>query len=471
MAAGAGGSPGRADLPPPAHGRGGDPGAAAFGLRGRRTARAQGSRRAAARPGPRGRADPARQPCPADRQLRPGAGLAAGGGQEGPPDPALQGPGRNESRAALGHHGESGDAAPAAGADRGCGCRRPDLQYPDGRCGRTASGVHRGQCTQGIEPRHLERAAQARPDRTGPLESHATDPAQPPDGHRASRKVDETLRHPPPHSRRTAGVAYMRHTIAALVIVASLAACATTTSSTGRTQYVGAVSQEQLNQLGAQAFTEARKKGPLSTDARQNAYVRCVVDALVRQLPADQRAFAWESAVFAEKEPNAYALPGGKVGINTGLFSVAKNQDQLAAVVAHEIGHVVERHHDERITRQMGASGAVQLLGALAGDYGQLATQGGGLLAQTGFLLPGSRAQESEADVVGQRMMAQAGLDPRAAVALWQNMIAAGGNRPAQWLSTHPDPQSRISELQARATQLLPSWEQARAAGRRPSCG
>lgn len=263
----------------------------------------------------------------------------------------------------------------------------------------------------------------------------------------------------------------MRHAIAALVIAASVAACATSTTSTGRTQYVGAVSQAQLNQLGAQAFTEAKQKGPLSTDARQNAYVRCVVDALVRQLPPDQQTIAWETAVFAQKEPNAYALPGGKVGVNTGLFDVARNQDQLAAVIGHEIGHVVERHHDERITRQMGAAGAVQLLGALAGNYGQLATQGGGMLAQTGFLLPGSRMQETEADVVGQRMMAQAGFDPRAAVALWQNMIAAGGSRPPQWLSTHPDPQSRISELQARADSLLPTWEQARAAGRRPNCG
>ncbi|MDH5830736.1 M48 family metallopeptidase [Luteimonas sp. M1R5S18] len=262
----------------------------------------------------------------------------------------------------------------------------------------------------------------------------------------------------------------MKHAFAMLVIVASLAACATTTSSTGRTQYVGAVSQEQLNQLGAQAFTEAKQKGPLSTNSGQNAYVRCVVNALVQQLPGDQRAMAWESAVFAVDEPNAYALPGGKVGINTGLFKVAKDQDQLAAVVAHEIGHVVERHHDERITRQMGAAGAVQLLGAVAGDYGQLATQGGSMLAQTGFLLPGSRVQETEADVVGQRMMAQAGFDPRAAVGLWQNMIAAGGSRPPQWLSTHPDPQSRISELQARATQLVPTYEQARAAGRRPAC-
>ena len=263
----------------------------------------------------------------------------------------------------------------------------------------------------------------------------------------------------------------MKHILLSLLVVAVLAACATTTSSTGRRQYVGGVSQDQLNQLGAQAFTEARQKGPLSTDARQNAYVRCVVDALVKQLPAGQQQVAWETAVFAEKEPNAYALPGGKVGVNTGIFTAAKTQDQLAAVIGHEIGHVIERHHDERITRQMGAAGAVQLLGALAGDYGQLATQGGGMLAQTGFLLPGSRAQESEADVVGQRMMAQAGFDPRAAVALWQNMIAAGGSRPPQWLSTHPDPQARISELQARANQLVPIYEQARAAGRRPQCG
>ncbi len=92
----------------------------------------------------------------------------------------------------------------------------------------------------------------------------------------------------------------MKHIVLSLVVVAVLAACATTTSSTGRRQYVGAVSQDQLNQLGAQAFTEAKQKGPLSNDGKQNAYVRCVVDALVQQLPESQRAIRWESAVFAE---------------------------------------------------------------------------------------------------------------------------------------------------------------------------
>jgi len=263
----------------------------------------------------------------------------------------------------------------------------------------------------------------------------------------------------------------MKRLILSAILVASVAGCATTTSSTGRKQYVGGVSESQLNQLGAQAFVEAKAKGPLSNDAKQNAYVRCVVSALVRQLPAQGQSVGWETAVFANKEPNAFALPGGKVGVNTGIFTVARNQDQLAAVLAHEIGHVIERHHDERITRQMGASGAVQLLGALAGDYGSLATQGGGLLAQTGFLLPGSRVQETEADVVGQRLMADAGFDPAQAVDLWQNMIAAGGGRPPEWLSTHPNPQSRIQELRTRAATLAPAYQQARAGGRAPKCG
>ncbi len=263
----------------------------------------------------------------------------------------------------------------------------------------------------------------------------------------------------------------MKRWILTVALAAVIAGCATTTSSTGRTQYVGGVSQQQLNQLGAQAFVEAKSKGPLSNDPRQNAYVRCVVNALVRQLPAQGQGVAWETALFANNEPNAFALPGGKVGVNTGIFSVAKTQDQLAAVLAHEIGHVMERHHDERITRQMGASGAVQLLGALAGDYGRLATQGGSLLAQTGFLLPGSRVQESEADQVGQRLMADAGFDPAQAVNLWQNMIAAGGGRQPEWLSTHPDPQSRIQELRNRAGSLAPAYQQARAAGRIPKCG
>ena len=268
----------------------------------------------------------------------------------------------------------------------------------------------------------------------------------------------------------------MKKLLLALATATLVAACATTTSPTGRTQYVGAVSQDQLDQLGAQAFVEMKGKQQLSNNRSHSAYVTCVVQAVVRELPADQRAIAWESAVFADDSPNAFALPGGKVGVNTGIFTVARDQDQLAAVIAHEIGHVIARHHDERITRQYGAAGALQVVGGLLGarygeGVGQAAMQGGSIAAQGLFLLPGSRAQETEADVVGQELMARAGFDPRKAVGLWQNMIAAsGGNRSPEWLSTHPNPQARISEMQARANGLLPLYEQARASGRRPAC-
>jgi len=267
----------------------------------------------------------------------------------------------------------------------------------------------------------------------------------------------------------------MKHVLLALSIAATLAACATTTSPTGRTQNVGAVSQQQLDQMGAQAFAEYKAKLPQSRDARQTAYVRCVVNAVTRELPGQWQT-QWESAVFVNDSPNAFALPGGKVGIYTGIFKVARNQDQLAGVIAHEIGHVVARHHDERVTRQMGAQAGLGIVGALLGSrYGQGAAQAtsqlGGVAVQSLFLLPNNRIQEGEADVVGQQLMAKAGFDPRQAVNLWQNMIAASGGRTPQFLSTHPDPEARIQELSNRAGALMSTYQQAQAAGRRPNCG
>ncbi|HEY0332679.1 MAG TPA: M48 family metallopeptidase [Stenotrophomonas sp.] len=260
-----------------------------------------------------------------------------------------------------------------------------------------------------------------------------------------------------------------------LVMALALCACATTTSPTGRRQMIGGVSQQQLDQLGAQSFAETKAKEKISTNGQQNAYVKCVVNDLVAQLPPQWRSTPWDVAVFVDEEPNAFALPGGKVGVNTGIFKVAKNQDQLAAVLGHEIGHVISRHHEERITRQMGAQTGLSVIGALAGAaYGGNAAsavnQVGGMTAQTVFLLPGSRTQESEADIVGQRLMADAGFNPSQAVDLWKNMMAAGGDRPPQWLSTHPDPTNRIRELERDTPALMPVYEQAKRAGRTPRC-
>lgn len=268
----------------------------------------------------------------------------------------------------------------------------------------------------------------------------------------------------------------MKRLTLALTAAALLAGCATTTSPTGRRQVTGGVSEAELNQMGVQAFAEAKAKQKLSTDAKSNTYVRCVVNALVAQLPAAQRTVAWEVALFQDDSANAFALPGGKVGVNTGIFKVATNQDQLAAVIAHEIVHVVANHHDERITRQMGTQVGLGVVGALIGgaygsNAGQTATQLGTLGTQAGFLLPNSRIQESEADAVGQQLMAQAGFDPAQAVNLWRNMQSASSGSTPQWMSTHPDPSNRINKLAADAPALGTVYQQARAAGRTPRCG
>ncbi|MFC5570832.1 M48 family metallopeptidase [Lysobacter yangpyeongensis] len=268
----------------------------------------------------------------------------------------------------------------------------------------------------------------------------------------------------------------MKRLLLVAAIAASLAGCATTTSPTGRRQIVGGVSESQLAQLGAQAFAETKAKTPQTKDAHQSAYVRCVVQQVVAQLPPDWQRLSWETAVFVDSSPNAFALPGGKVGVNTGIFTVAKNQDQLAAVVAHEVGHVYSHHHDERITRQLQAQFGLNVAAAiLGGRYGEGAanatSQLGGIAAQTLFLLPNSRTQESEADVVGQQLMARAGFDPRQAVDLWENMIAASRSRPPEFLSTHPNPEARIQELGNRAASLVPVYQQARSSGHTPRCG
>lgn len=258
-----------------------------------------------------------------------------------------------------------------------------------------------------------------------------------------------------------------------LVALLGLSGCAT--SPTGRSQFI-AVSEAQMNQLGATSFEQMKQTDKLSRDTAKLGTARCVVDALKLALPPDAQRMAWEVQVFDDANPNAFALPGGKVGVNTGMWNVAKTQDELAAVLAHEIAHVLSRHGAERVSQQMAAGIALEAAQAYSGsrtspENTKLLMGALGLGAQIGVVLPFSRVHESEADVLGQQIMANAGFDPRAAVTLWQNMQAlSSGGRPPQMLSTHPDPANRIAALQARAPGLLPAYEQARTNGRRPNC-
>jgi predicted Zn-dependent protease len=254
-----------------------------------------------------------------------------------------------------------------------------------------------------------------------------------------------------------------------------LSACATTPD--GRSQ-VMMVSDAQVNQMGITAFEQMKAKDKTSTVPARSAYAQCIVDALVRELPPEWQRLDWEAQAFAIAEPNAFALPGGKVGVNTGLLRIADTQDKLAAVLAHEVAHVVYRHAGERISQQQLAQTGLALAGAYAGrnaspDQVNLMVAALGAGAQVGVLLPFSRKHETEADVYGQRLMAQAGFDPQAAVELWQGMQSATGSegRPPRFLSTHPDPEGRIRALSDSAPGLRDVYEQARRAGKRPGCG
>lgn len=256
-------------------------------------------------------------------------------------------------------------------------------------------------------------------------------------------------------------------TVLAGLALAGLAACAT--APTGRSQLI-LVADADMARMGATAFDQVKASGKLSTDAAQLRYVRCVADALIVQLPAAWRQPPWEVVVLADDSANAFALPGGKVGVHAGLLKLAADQDQLAAVIGHELAHVVSRHAAERVSQQFAAEAALQAVNSATGGQRQQLMGLLGVGAQAGVLLPFSRQHESEADVLGQRYMAAAGFDPRAAAALWRNMAAQPGNRPPAFLSTHPDPARRIAGLEAAAPALVPVYEEARAAGRRPAC-
>ncbi|MGA7800294.1 MAG: M48 family metallopeptidase [Gammaproteobacteria bacterium] len=258
----------------------------------------------------------------------------------------------------------------------------------------------------------------------------------------------------------------------AAVILSALTGCAS--SPTGRRQ-LEFFSPQEMTRLGDSAYQQVRQQTPVSHDPAMNRDVDCVVRAITAVVPPPPGGGRWQVTVFKEdKTINAFALPGGKIGVYTGLLKVTRTPAQLAAVVGHEIGHVEARHPNARMSAEYATQTGLQLLGSLAGASGSAGSQQMlsllGLGAQVGIILPFTRGQESEADLLGLQYMARAGFDPRQAIALWQNMARAGGTKPPEFLSTHPSDQNRIRQLEQHMPAALRLYDQARAQGRRPAC-
>lgn len=266
----------------------------------------------------------------------------------------------------------------------------------------------------------------------------------------------------------------MKKLIAVVLAAAVVGGCQVTKSPTGRTQAL-MYSSADMNKLGAQSFEEMKKSEKVSKDKSVNRYVYCVASAITAQVPESYGQTDWEVVVFDSEQINAFALPGGHIGVYTGLLKVADTQDQLAAVLGHEVGHVLANHSNERLSRSQLTNVGLQV--ASAGfDIAQVQNkhlwmQGLGLGAQFGIALPFGRKQESESDEIGLELMAKAGFKPQASVSLWQAMgEAAKGPQPWEFMSTHPSHERRINDLQSNMSMADGLYQQAKAQGLNPNC-
>ena len=255
--------------------------------------------------------------------------------------------------------------------------------------------------------------------------------------------------------------------------VAALALSSCTTSPTGRSQLM--LAGGDLSEQGAQSFEELKQNEKISQDPALTRYVQCVTQHIIQHVPEKYgyQPNQWEVVLFDSDQINAFALPGAKIGVYTGLLKVAQDQDQLASVIGHEVGHVLAKHSNERMSNQMLAGLATAAVGVAAGDseHKDKYLMAIGLGATYGFLMPYSRIHESEADEIGQDIMARAGFNPQGAVSMWQNMAAAsGGKTPPELLSTHPSPKTRIDKLSKGLNRYTPMYQQAKARGKTPSC-
>jgi predicted Zn-dependent protease len=245
---------------------------------------------------------------------------------------------------------------------------------------------------------------------------------------------------------------------AALVLAFIIIACSKN-PYTGRSQLMMVPASQEMA-MGAQAYEQVLHdpKMPQSHDPREVEPVKRVASRIIEAAKRSKYAdtankFEWEVAVIKDdKTMNAFALPGGKIAVYTGIFPMAKNEAGLAAILGHEVTHALARHGGERMSQGIAAQIGVAALSIGAASQGfdpQIAQLAGGALANYGFILPYSRKHESEADYIGLLLAADAGYDPHEAVRVWERMEQMSKGQPPEFLSTHPSHGTRIKQLES----------------------
>lgn len=239
-----------------------------------------------------------------------------------------------------------------------------------------------------------------------------------------------------------------RRVLGSLVSLAVFLACASA-PYTGRKQLL-IISEEEEAQMGKIAYEEGLAKARLSNNADEIALVRRVADRIAAA--ADQPDYEWEVRLIEDdKTANAYALPGGKVAVYSGILPITRTEDGLAVVLGHEVAHAVLRHGGERVSQGVLVQLGAAAMAAGMQDRDPKMVNGWlnayGVATGVGIMLPFGRDQESEADHVGLILMTKAGYEPKEAIAFWERMETAGGNGPPEFLSTHPSHETRIANI------------------------
>lgn len=227
-----------------------------------------------------------------------------------------------------------------------------------------------------------------------------------------------------------------------------------------------AVSSQEIDAASAQAYSkmaqEAARKQQLNRDPAMTMRVQTIARRLIAQTPVfreDARRWRWEINVFQSEEINAFCMAGGKIGVYAGLINRLQLTDnELAAVMGHEISHALREHVREQVSLQYASQLSGILLAITTGS--RALSQLGDIVSEVTFGLPHSREAEVEADQMGVELAARAGYDPRAAITLWQKMMRNGGGRPPEFLSTHPDPEARVQDLVRIAEVVMPLYRQ-----------
>jgi predicted Zn-dependent protease len=230
-----------------------------------------------------------------------------------------------------------------------------------------------------------------------------------------------------------------------------------------------AVSSQSIEQEAGKQYSEvmaeAQKKGLLNQNASYVSRVRTISNRVIQQVPAfrpDATRWNWQVNVLTSSEVNAWCMPGGKIAVYTGLIEKLQiTDDELAAVIGHEIAHALREHARERASEQAVAGSVISVGSAILG-LGELGQKGAEYAYMGLYGLPNSRGHETEADRIGVELAARAGYDPRAAIALWQKMGQVSGSEPPKFMSTHPPRQERLSDLTVYSQRVMPLYEQAR---------